>query len=84
MIDNAKIEEATLAYLHSYNVALRETRNPNLAVQAAMAVVFTVMNKADSKPQEPSMEQANPLAILFGAAMKSAAEKNQFDPEDDE
>lgn len=34
-IDQKTIEDATLAYLHSYNIALKATRNPNLAVQAA-------------------------------------------------
>lgn len=34
-----KAEMLTTAYIHSYNLALKEVKNPNLAAQIATAVI---------------------------------------------
>lgn len=43
-VNKELIEDATLTYLHSYNVALQATKNPNLAIQAAMSVTNSMVN----------------------------------------
>ena len=39
----------TTTYIHSYNLALQEVRNPNLAAQIATAVTM-VINTTGNKP----------------------------------
>jgi hypothetical protein len=73
MIDQQKIEELTMAYIHSYNVALRETRNPNMAVQVATSIVMTI-------GAMPKKQQAvNPLEILMMATAMQKGEKKEDD-----
>lgn len=70
MISKDLIEDSTMAYLHSYNTAMRETRNPNLAVQVAMGVVMSLMTVM--KPPEP--KQINPLEMIVAAMAQQQRE----------
>lgn len=49
----------TTAYIHSYNLALQEVRNPNLAAQIAAAVTMVINTNI---PEQPAI---NPLAAFF-------------------
>lgn len=59
MITKELIEDVTQVYLHSYTVALNETRNPNLAVQCATGVTMVLANMVRQKPQN------DPMGMLF-------------------
>ena len=71
MITKELIEDVTQVYLHSYSVALNETRNPNLAVQCATGVTMVLANMVRKKPQN------NPLEMLFAAMMSEMAQQPQ-------
>lgn len=40
MIIKEKAESLTMAYIHSYNLAMKEIRNPNFANQIAANIVL--------------------------------------------
>ena len=54
-----KAEMLTTAYIHSYNLALKEVKNPNLAAQMATAVIMVINTNI---PEQPAV---NPLAAFF-------------------
>ena len=54
-----KAEMLTTAYIHSYNLALKEVKNPNLAAQIATAVIMVINTNI---PEQPAV---NPLATFF-------------------
>ena len=54
-----KAEMLTTAYIHSYNLALKEVKNPNLAAQIATAVIMVINTNI---PEQPAV---NPLAAFF-------------------
>lgn len=74
MISKDQIEDATRAYLYSYNLALKEAKNPNFAVQVATGVVMAVLLVNKPQPQ-----QINPLQLILESmaeqARQEAAEK---------
>ncbi len=49
----------TTAYIHSYNLALQEVKNPNLAAQIAAAVIMVINTNI---PEQPAV---SPLAAFF-------------------
>lgn len=71
MINKEMIEDATQIYLHSYTVALNETRNPNLAVQCATGVTMVLANMVKQK------QQNDPMGVLFAAIMSGIAQQSQ-------
>lgn len=73
-----KTETLTKAYIHSYNLALKEVGNPNLAVQIAMAITMVInMN-------EPQRQPINPLNILFAQMAAKVQEQNKEEREEDD
>jgi len=71
MITKEMIEDVTQAYLHSYTIALNETRNPNLAIQCATGVTMVLANMVRQKPQSDSM------SMLFAAMMSGMVQQLQ-------
>lgn len=71
MITKEMIEDVTQAYLHSYTVALDETRNPNIAVQCATTVAMVLANMIRQKPQN------DPMGMLFAAMMSGMAQQSK-------
>lgn len=59
MLSKEKTENTTRAYIHSYNVAMEMTRNPNLAVQIATNVIMVMLM---TEPKEPMF---NPLQAVI-------------------
>lgn len=66
MLKMDRVEYLTRAYLKAYEIAFKETRNPQLAVQAATGVLLVL--KTDNV--EP-----NPLTMLFSAMMQQNQKK---------
>lgn len=54
-----KAEMLTTAYIHSYNLALKEVKNPNLAAQIATAVIMVI------DLNTPKQQAINPLELLL-------------------
>ena len=42
MLNKEYVKDMTMAYIHSYNVAIQEVKNPNLATQIAMSVILAI------------------------------------------
>ena len=66
-----KAEMLTTAYIHSYNLALKEVKSPNLAAQIATAVIMVINTNI---PEQPAI---NPLAAFFA----QLAEQQRKEPE---
>ena len=88
MIDTNQIESLTKAYIVSYNTALKEVRNPDLAVQIAMSTtsIICMINNAnnenkENKPKDPFSQLA--MALAMHAAVQEHKENTEPDEEDD-
>jgi len=81
MVNEKLIQDATTAYLISYNQALKETRNPGIATAAAagIAMTFMCLNKAE-------YAQGNPLEGVIDSILQSvmAQAQQEADAEDNE
>ena len=64
----------TTAYIHSYNLALKEVKNPKLAAQIATAVIMVIDLNAPK-------QSVNPLELLF-AQMATAAQQQREESEE--
>ncbi len=64
-----RTEMLTTAYIHSYNLALKEVRNPNLAAQIAIAVIMVIDLNI------PRQQTINPLELLFAQIASKAQEQ---------
>ena len=72
-----RTEMLTTAYIHSYNLALKEVRNPNLAAQIATAVIMVIDLNI------PRQQTINPLEFLFAQmAAKAQAGKEGKEADD--
>lgn len=76
MINLDQIEGLTQAYLCSYNTALKEVRNPELAVQAATSIIMGILMVEQSR--QPKID---PLR-MFTAILQQAAQKNREEESD--
>lgn len=79
MIDAKDVENLTKAYLHSFNTALSETRNPSLAGQAAATVLMSICSVILPREQQT----ASPLEALMAAVMHNAMEAKKGAEGDD-
>lgn len=82
MLNKDYIEDITKAYVHSYNVAMREVKNPNLATQAATGVVLAIHATEQQKQQA-----ADPFKALFthiAAQMRKEGSEEKYDRKEDE
>ena len=79
MIDKDMIETLTLVYAHSYQVALKEIGNPELAIQIAMGV--TGMIKAMDYQKTPNQTQVSPMDFLLAAMIQGV--KPEAEPDSD-
>lgn len=66
-----KAEMLTTAYIHSYNLALKEVKNPNLAAQIATAVIMVI------DLNTPKQQAINPLELLFAQMATAAQERTR-------
>lgn len=49
----------TTAYIHSYNLALQEVKNPNLAAQIATAVIMVINTNIPEQPEPGKKEESD-------------------------
>ena len=83
MLNKGYIEDMTMAYIHSYNVAMKEVKNPNLATQIAMSVILAIHTTEQQKQQQ----QAGPFETLFAhivAQMQGKGSEERYDREENE
>lgn len=76
------IENCTKAYIHSYNVAMGEVKNPSMAAQIAQSVIcgYMLTNKPeDTKPSSTDILMAM-VASSVGAVM---THKDEVECDDD-
>ena len=66
-MDSKMVKDATQIYLISYMEALESTKNPNIAVQCAMAVT-TVLVKYNQ-----SQQNSDPFTMAVAALMEQAS-----------
>ena len=67
MIIKEKAESLTMAYIHSYNLAMKEMRNSDFANQIAANIVF-VIAKTESKTEQPMF---NPFEMVLKNVMEN-------------
>lgn len=65
----------TTAYIYSYNLALQEVRNPNLAAQIAAAVTMVINANI---PEQPAII---PLAAFFAQLAEQQGKELEKEPE---
>lgn len=65
-----RVEFLTRAYIKSYTLALNEVRNPELAAQIAMGVLYCLGQ------EQLVSARNNPLVSLFAAMAASEEEKD--------
>ena len=80
MINAKDVENLTKAYLHSFNTALSETRNPSLAGQAAATVLLSICSVILPREQQT----ASPSEALMAAVMHNAVEAKKGAEKKDE
>ena len=66
-----RTQALTTAYIHSYNLALKEVKNPNLAAQIATAVIMVI------DLNTPKQQAINPLELLFAQMAAAAQERTR-------
>lgn len=71
-MNEQEIEILTRVYLKAYMTALNETRNPDIAVSAAIGVTMVVSNK----PKNQTGVQPNPLAAAIYMMMNQKNNEN--------
>lgn len=68
------IEDATKAYIISYNTAMEMTHNPNMAMQIASCVVLSYMSI-----MKPQQMQIDPMAAVMMAVGQYMTQQKQDD-----
>lgn len=74
-IDKNMIEDATLAYIYSYNIAMKEVHNPNFAVQIAFSVSMLFINQL-------KQQRIDPMQVLMAAMEQMSQQENENSRED--
>lgn len=69
------IKTLTDAYLISYMRAMEKTKNPNIAVGAAMAICTVLGNQMQNDAQRAA--EQNPIGALMAAILNGAAGKEE-------
>lgn len=73
------IEDATKAYIISYNTAMEMTHNPNMAMQIAACVVLSFMTLKQT--QQP---QIDPMTAIMMAVGQQMTQKKPDDEDENE
>ncbi len=82
MLNKNCVEDMTMAYIHSYNVAMHEVKNPEFATQIATSVILAIHATEQQKRQE-----TNPFETLFAhiaTQMQRKGSEEIYDREEDE
>lgn len=71
MISKELVEDLTMAYIHSYNMAMQVVRNPEFATNIALN---TVMIISATKQKQKTVD---PLEILANIAKKAEEQREE-------
>lgn len=74
------IEDATKAYIISYNTTMEMTHNPNMAMQIAACIVVSYMEVM--KPQEMQIAPMAAVMMAVGQAMTQRGTNDRCEDED--
>lgn len=76
MLDKVKTENTTKAYIHSYNIAMEITKNPDFAVQIALNVIIAMLA---AEPKEPMFNPFREVIELIVAQMQREGSEEEHD-----
>lgn len=75
------IENATKAYIISYNTAMEMTNNTNMAMQVAFCVVMSYMTI--TKPQEMKIDPMTAVMMAVGQYMTQRKKADECEEDED-
>ena len=78
-MDKKQIEELTMAYIHSYNIAMVEVKNPEFASQIAMNIIASIIMTTTMAQQK---QKLNPLEMLFSQIAEQTRDRKKGDNDD--
>ncbi len=78
MFSKDYIEKLTMMYIHSYSIAIQETKNPDLSVQIAMSVILTIHTTGQQKQQQA----ASSFEVLFASIAAQMAQHQEEEEEE--
>lgn len=83
MLSKDYIENITMMYIHSYNIALKEVKNPNLATQIAMSVILAIHTTEQQKQMQAAVSFESLFAHIAAQAYEKGS-KEKYDREENE
>lgn len=81
MLNKVKTENITRAYIHSYNIAMEITRNPDFAVQIALNVIIAMLAV---EPKEPMFNPFREVIELIAAQVQREGREKEHDRTENE
>ncbi len=81
MLDKVKTENTTKAYIHSYNIAMEITKNPDFAVQIALNVIIAMLAV---EPKEPMFNPFREVIELIAAQAHKKGSEEKHDGTENE
>lgn len=76
MLNKVKIENTTKAYIHSYNIAMKITKNPDFAVQIALNVIMAMLAV---EPKEPVVNPFQMIIEQMAAQAQREGSEEEYD-----
>ena len=84
MLNKDYIENITMMYIHSYNTAIQEVKNPNLATQVAMSVILAIHTTEQQKQQQQAAISFEALLAHITAQAHEKGSEEKHDREENE
>lgn len=81
MLNKVKTENITRAYIHSYNIAMKITKNPDFAVQIALNVIIAMLAV---EPKEPMFNPFREVIELIAAQVQREGREKEHDRTENE
>lgn len=76
MLNKVKTENITRAYIHSYNIAMEITKNPDFAVQIALNVIMAMLAV---EPKEPVLNPFQAIIEQMAAQTQRKGDEEEND-----
>ncbi len=81
MLNKVKTENITRAYIHSYNIAMEITKNPDFAVQIALNVIIAMLAV---EPKEPMFNPFQAVIEQMAAQVHKEGSEKEYDRTENE
>ncbi len=81
MLNKVKTENITRAYIHSYNIAMEITKNPDFAVKIAFNVIMAMLAV---EPKEPMFNPFQAVIKQMAAQMQREGSEEEHDRTENE